>query len=637
MNNNEFLEKLIRYKFVDPIWSYLSKVILEPLVDDNLLKIFSLYFVFISAGSSCMPLERNLLLKEWKSKCDGNIILLTSEVDDEEENNNVKSEIISLYKCGEEAIQCIDKLSSLTKIIGDNKLFIIHNNYLFARKYYRAKEGIKEAISRLFINFNDDIKIDFNVKKIWKTASLEQEEFVKRGIRKNLILCGGPGTGKTTAVFYLLIALLKIHSDYDVYLTAPSGKAASRIKESIDGEIEKFKKNNPDNNEYEVEINKLINVNKYTIHKLLEIDFKDNGFIHSEKKMFDEKSIFIIDEASMIDVCLFDSLLRAIPSSSRVFILGDKHQLPSVECGAVLSDLLAYQILKNNIIELKESHRFVKGSDVYNLSLDVNDGKKLNGLKFKSFDDFEIVKNNVTTLNYPVYYYEEKEGSKKSFEELIGEWGETFYSDNEEKCTDVPFDENELDLIYKNIDEARILCAENEGRKGVKVVNSIIKNKVIKEAHISSRSYPLGVPLMITENNKALDLDNGDTGIVIRLKNSVTPYFLIAKSSSLYPNDSKVIEDKILKLGKYLLYPLRVLDLKKLSLAYAITIHKSQGSGYNNILVVLPTNSGHPLLNRQIIYTAITRTKGITYIISNIDRMNEAIGNIAYRYTKIFD
>ena len=80
-----------------------------------------------------------------------------------------------------------------------------------------------------------------------------------------------------------------------------------------------------------------------------------------------------------------------------------------------------------------------------------------------------------------------------------------------------------------------------------------------------------------------------------------------------------------------------MLDLNKVIYAYAITIHKSQGSGYNNILVILPKKSGHPLLNRQIIYTAITRTKGPTYIISNIDRINEAIKNISYRYTRIFD
>ena len=80
-----------------------------------------------------------------------------------------------------------------------------------------------------------------------------------------------------------------------------------------------------------------------------------------------------------------------------------------------------------------------------------------------------------------------------------------------------------------------------------------------------------------------------------------------------------------------------MLDLKKTVLAYAITIHKSQGSGYDNILIVLPKKKGHPLLNRQIVYTAITRTKGPTYIISSIDRINEAIENITYRYTQIFD
>ena len=650
MDNNEFLKNLITYKFVEPIWEYLSKVILKPLVDDELLKIFSLYFAFISSGSSCMPLDKELLLHEWKLKCEGNIILVSSGIENEDEKNIIEKDILNLYECGKQALNNIDRLETLTNVIGKNKLFIIDNNFLFARKYYDAKEGIKASIKRLFINYKDQINYNFDVKGIWKTASLEQESFIKNGIFKNLVLCGGPGTGKTTAVFYLLLALLKAHSDYKIYLTAPSGKAASRIKESIDGEIEGFIKNNPNNHEYDIEINKLFNVNKYTIHKLLEIDYFVNGFKYNENNQFDVNSIFIIDESSMIDVCIFDALLKAIPDGARVFILGDKHQLPSVECGAVLADLLAYPKLKDNIVELTKSHRFVEGSDVYKLSLDVNLGNKLENIFFKSFDDFKIINRLTPKPNetkeerfirqqnsYPVFYYEEKENTIKTFENIIEDWGLHFYANNEALCTNVLFNEEELDKVYKNIDEARVLCAENQGKIGVNTINNIIKNKVIKSSKSLTKGFYPGIPLMITENNKALDLDNGDTGIVVSIENSDTLYFLIAKSSNLYPYDSLEVEDKILKLGKYLLYPLSMLDLKKIIYAYAITIHKSQGSGYNNILVVLPKKSGHPLLNRQIIYTGITRTKGPTYIVSNNERMNEAINNISYRYTRIFD
>lgn len=657
MKNNQFLNNLVAYKFVEPIWEHLSNVILKPLVDnEELLKIFSLYFSFISSGSSCMPLDKDLLNKEWNKMCDDNIILLLSGVEDNDERSNIEKTIEELRICGKNAIASADQLSSLYNVVGNSKinndsLFIIDKDFLFARKYFVAKEGIKRSIKRLFIDYQDNNDFSFNVKDIWETASIEQKEFIDKGINQNLILCGGPGTGKTTAVFYLLLGLLKVHSEYNVYLTAPSGKAASRIKESIDGEISSFKKAHPSEIKYLDEIEKLSRVNKYTIHKLLETDYTVNGFKYNEKRQFSSNSIFIIDESSMIDVCLFDSLLKAIPSGARVFILGDKHQLPSVECGAVLADLLQYDGLKERIIELTKSHRFVEGSDVYKLSMIVNSGNKLNDVDFKSFDEFKIIerlkaKENETFAekqsrlqkSYPVFYYQEKEGSKKSFVNIIEEWGEKFYANNEKICSSIKsLDEIELDKVYKNIDEARVLCSENKGSLGVNTINNIIKNKVIKEIYTPVKNFYSGVPLMITENNKALDLDNGDTGIIISFEKDDSLFFLIEKSSKLYPNDSIKIEDKILKVGKFLLYPLRMLDLKKVIYAYAITIHKSQGSGYNNILVVLPKKSGHPLLNRQIIYTGITRTKGPTYIISNIDRMNEAIENISYRYTRIFD
>lgn len=650
MNNDEFLKDLIEYRFITPVWEYLSKFILKPLMDDETLKIFSLYFTFISSGSSCMPLDEELLIKEWKSKCEGNIILLSSGVEKEEEKNNIVKAVSSIYECGEKALKNIEKLAFLNNVVGENKLFYIHNNFLYARKYFNAKEGIKESMERLFISYYDDIEIDFNVRSIWNSVSSAQEEFINKGINKNLILCGGPGTGKTTAVFYLLLALLKAHSHYNIYLTAPSGKASSRIKESIDGEISEFIRKNPDQLGYVKEIERLRNVKKYTIHKLLENDYTTNGFFHNEKNPFPTNSIFIIDEASMIDICIFDDLLKAIPKGARVFILGDKHQLPSVECGAVLADLLSYDRLKNNIVELTKSHRFVEGSDVFKLSMDVNSGNTLENISFKSFDEFKIRQRLIPLANetkeekiirqqnsYPVFYYEERKDSQKSYKDIIEEWGEHFYKQYESMCNNVSFDENELDIIYKNIDEARVLCAENLGKYGVENINKLIKNKVILNKNSSYSNFYPGIPLMITENDRSLDLDNGDTGIIISLNNSNILYLLIAKSSDLYPLDSEKVADKVLKKGKYLLYPLRLLNLNKTIYAYAITIHKSQGSGYNNILVVLPNKSGHPLLNRQIIYTGITRTKGPTYIISNIDRINEAISNVSYRYTRIFD
>jgi exodeoxyribonuclease V alpha subunit len=140
---------------------------------------------------------------------------------------------------------------------------------------------------------------------------------------------------------------------------------------------------------------------------------------------------------------------------------------------------------------------------------------------------------------------------------------------------------------------------------------------------------------MINKNNKTLDLYNGDCGILVTFENDNTLYFMVKKSSMIISKEGKE-EDKIFKLKDFTFYPLRLITQSEIDLSYAITIHKSQGSDYKNILVILPTAKGHPLLNRQIIYTAITRTKGNTYILSNQDRLEESKNSVIIRDTNIY-
>lgn len=622
MNYDEFVNKLVEYEFINSIWSSVIEYILKPIYnDDNILKLFAIYFSYIEDGSTCMPLDDNIQ-KEWQKKCKNISIKLQDETDS---LNQADLEKIKLS--GEEAIKSIACLKSLLSC--DDKLFKIENNFLFSKKYYNAKEGIKNSILRLFNNFVSCSDLDEDIKSIWPSAKTLQLEVIKKGINNNLIITGGPGTGKTSSVFYLLLMLLKKDKDYKIYLTAPSGKASSRIKESINEAIKKISMPN-----YQDEIDILKNVDEYTIHRLLGIDFKSGGFIYNSENQFDEKSIFVIDEASMIDICLFDSLLEAIPTGARVFILGDRYQLPSVECGAVLADLLQNQKLDNFRVELKESNRFKPDSAIAKLSQKVNCGKEINDISWKGVDEFEI---QPVSKEYPVFYYDVQK-NYNDFVNIINKWSVNYYSTWQKDCTNVKFDENKLDEIYQKIDEARILTPLNKGRYGAMNINNLIKKNVINALEATTiKGYYPGILLMITQNNNELDLYNGDTGVIVRFENSDVLFLLIEKNNEKYQKDSIEVQDRILKLGKYMLYPLRMIDLSKTSYAYAITIHKAQGSGYNNIMVILPDKVSHPLLNRQILYTAITRTKGNTYIISSSDRFNEAIKVELKRYTRIFD
>ena len=161
----------------------------------------------------------------------------------------------------------------------------------------------------------------------------------------------------------------------------------------------------------------------------------------------------------------------------------------------------------------------------------------------------------------------------------------------------------------------------------------MIKYFIDKSISSPSDYYP-GELMMIVKNNKILDLYNGDCGVVVTFENDPNLYFMVKSTSMLVKEEGKKY-DSIFKIGNYMFYPLRLITKEEIDFAYAITIHKSQGMDYKNILIILPTKKGHPLLNRQIVYTAITRTKGNTYILSNIDRLNEAKDTLIERDTNL--
>ena len=385
-------------------------------------------------------------------------------------------------------------------------------------------------------------------------------------------------------------------------------------------------------------IDRINNLEESTIHRLLAVDPETNGFYYNKKHMFNENSIFIIDESSMIDVCLFNSLLEAIPSSAKVYIMGDKNQLPSVECGAVFGELLKKDSLKNNIIELDESIRFKKGTKIYDLAYRVNNGLDLpiNESEWKDFEEFEI---KPLEDSKPIYYYlNNKEGYKQEqiIASVVTKWGNEFFKDLQLKASNV--DDNDLTYLndlFNYSEVSKILCAENLGPRGVKQINKFVARKFIDTSIPTSMlGYYPGMLMMINKNNKQLDLYNGDCGLLVTFKNDKTIYFMVKKASLLVKNEGK-IDDQIFKLGAFTFYPLRLISKDEIDMSYAITIHKSQGSDYKNILVILPNKKGHPLLNRQIIYTAITRTKGNTYILSNQDRLVESKDFVIVRDTNI--
>ena len=698
MGYKDFYKLLSKYRMITPIWEYELELIKNKMDNsdkDNYLILFSIYFSLIGKGNVCMSLDKEILSKKWNMELnDAKILAIDPDKYTKEEIDIINGEFKEISKVSVDAFSYLEKIKKLN-IFSNKEIFEIDNNYLYLRKYNHARKGIIKSIDRLYTGKNpsDSVNLEDIYNKSDRFSGLleKQEEAVKSGINNNLVITGGPGTGKTTVILFILYYLLQKDNEsnnpfHNVYLAAASGKASSRMKESIINGlkniketaetkpiIDKIKGATKDNTGQEIE--------EFTIHRLLGIDFETGGFKYNKNNQFPKNSIFIIDEASMIDICLFNSLLESIPDGSRVFILGDKDQLPSVEVGAVFGDLIKWDklIKENHIITLDESIRFKKGTVIYKLAQAINNNTGLPKITFNNI--FELTPEGKEECNFkiknvdkntcPVDYYKNEncKEQKKNIEAVVKIWADRFYKNAQKDCTNIKLKNEVLDSVFSYTENAKILCAENEGIRGVRTLNMLIKKNVIsafikkentkalsdekqnvkntktpdeqsnkdtteKERTISLSNQFAGQVMMINKNNKALNLYNGDTGILVTIEDDDTLYFMVKKVMKRISQDGHK-KDEMFKMGSYVFYPFRLISLSEIDLAYAITIHKSQGSDYNSILVLLPTTEGHPLLNRQIVYTAITRTKGNTYILSNLKCLNEAKERLIERDTNI--
>jgi exodeoxyribonuclease V alpha subunit len=738
LSADKFYLLLSKMKAVSPIYEKIMKHLvksLAPEISDDAQKVLYIYFSLLEDGNTRIPLDSEKLLEKWNKKWSGLVIQDKSQdkynelqIIDLEDNNCFNKQIFDngindLLEFGKSSnkktglprhltmarndgyvnnlILYIDK-EGIKSEVKDNSLFVIDGSdgikYLYANKYYEAKLIIEEKIKQLFhksieasshkIITNKDIE-DITLSKDFK-LNYKQLDAVNRGQNENIIITGGPGTGKTTVVFYILWFLLEQEKyyDYNIYLTAPSGKASDRVKESL---LENLNRVSTDiNNNI---ITKLNLVDCYTIHRLLKYNPVTGKFKYNKDNKFDVKSIFVIDEASMIDISMFSNLLEAINDNSRIFILGDIDQLPSVDAGAVLGDLLKSD---HFVVELTESKRFsassnigklkeyihkikekqfepssnLQSNDVYmdnfelfnpnkiywKLEKDLNNEyKKQNQVKLISLieditldlknrnnniietslraEGVAIQKNlinnhlnNRTNINCFKKY-------RFNLDNILTKWIQTFFYDDNESICEIAEKVNPLiensneqdeirDRLWKMSLRSKILCAEKQSITGLDNINKFIYRYIYEQCLKSdiklksnSKYFP-GQLLIITRNQEMYRLYNGDTGVVVTSNNGVD-YLMVKKNE------------------KFEFYPLTIFPIDSIENAFAITVHKSQGSEYDNILMFLPNMPGHRVLSNQIIYTGITRAKDSATIVSTKEAFDFACSNVINRDTGI--
>lgn len=372
-----------------------------------------------------------------------------------------------------------------------------------------------------------------------------------------IVITGGPGTGKTT----LVSALLKVlATKLRIKLCAPTGRAAKRLSESTGMEAT-------------------------TIHRLLEIDPTYGGFKRNEEFPL-LCDYLVIDETSMVDVPLFHSLLKALPSHSALLLVGDVDQLPSVGAGQVLKAIISSKVIST--IQLTEIFRQAATSNIITNSHLVNRG---------------ILPNMQATKEESDFYFVEAEHGDDIINKII-----TIVKDR------IPKKFN-LDPVH----DIQLLCPMQRGGVGARSLN-IELQKALNPNHTNGilkfgQIFAVGDKIMQTENNYDKETYNGDIGL-IRTINELDQEITI----NFYNRD--VTYDYA--------------DIDQITLAYATTIHKSQGSEYPAVIIPL-TMQSYMMLRRNLVYTAITRGKKLVVVIGQKKALAMAVKNntSSHRYSKL--
>jgi len=530
-----------------------------------------------------------------------------------------------------------DHLHDLAISVDDKQPLVYEHKRLYLRRYWQFEHQLSIIIKAFIAGENDTIEpfkqADSRqvIKQLFplnNNASFGTIDWQKLAVANALlhpfsIITGGPGTGKTFTVTKVLAALQMLSNNrLKIAMLAPTGKAAQRLNESI----QKAKTILSKHSLVPMDTLDSIPDAASTIHRLLGVlpgshDFRYNS---EQQLVFD---VILVDEISMIDLPLMTRLMRAISSNCRIIMLGDADQLPSVAAGSVLSDLAPVRVScfsAGNIQQLSKltghsddslsmaqanktengfsldyltvlqhSHRFDGQGEIGHLANMVINGQVEHSWEYllQANQQIEYIKND----RY-----------RSWIERLVEQYYMPLFSLNDGQP------ELNIEQAFSRLGQFRFLAATRSGEQGVAWINDYIEQILRRRSLIvNPNNLYHGRPVMVTENHYHLGLYNGDTGL-LWLNND-------SRLQAVFPYKDGW---RYIALGR----------LPQVETVYAMTIHKTQGSEFAHVALVLPDYDS-PILSRELIYTGITRASEQLSVFSSEGSFKQSLKRKIERYS----
>ncbi len=535
-------------------------------------------------------------------------------------------------------------LAQLPLTESEQQPIVLSHGRLYLRRYYQFEQELKQVVAtRRMISsqvtadnaHNGPIDVE-QVKNIiaalFPELATQQEAgnseidwqavAVANAMNKDFaIIAGGPGTGKTYTVTKLLAALVMLASDDlneqaseenslpRIALVAPTGKAAQRLSESITDAVKGFRGKIDD------KVLDRIPEQAQTIHRLLGVIPEQVNFRHHQENLL-AIDILLIDEVSMVDLPMMTRIFRALPASTKVILLGDADQLPSVAVGSVLAD---FAPRPHPGYSVDNYHYLAQVTGYQTLTQDSKstnkDGQYSNAdcvtflMKSRRFDGEGAIGRMANCVikgqyqeSWKLLQQSETAGDDKQLSLLSGDI-ETWLAPLVKQYY-LPLSQcDNIAEAFALLAKFRILSSTRKGPQGVENLNALVIDILRDQGAISANRFDSNYtlypsqPIMISENDYRLGVFNGDVGLLWRNKQG----HLMAVFENAQGDYDWILPSR----------------LPKFDTVYAMTIHKTQGSEFNHVAMVLPEQKDNKLLSRELLYTGITRAKQQLSIASN--------------------